>query len=78
MTAATAVTRTSPPMTPPTMGPAGVELACGMEVCVGVVDVWADIVVDEVWLENVGVLDVVVGAVAPPVGFVNTRPICPM
>jgi hypothetical protein len=79
MPAAMAAMRASPPMTPPTMGPTGVELACGMEVVgVGVVDVWVDVVVGGVWVENVGVLDVVVGAVAPLVGFVNTRPICPM
>jgi hypothetical protein len=37
MPAAMAATRASPPMTPPTIGPTGVEV-------VGAIDVWVDVV----------------------------------
>jgi hypothetical protein len=83
MPAMIAAMSASPPMTPPTIGPTGVELLdCGVEVVVevgvvGVIDFERDVGlgVGVVGLEDTGVVLVVVCAAWSR--FVSVRPSCP-
>jgi len=87
MPAIIAAMSASPPMTPPTIGPMGIELldgGVGLEVEVGVIGVidfegdgWVGVGVGVgvVGLEYTGVL--VFTVCAAPLGFVSARPSCP-
>lgn len=81
MPATIAAMSANPPMTPPTIGPAGVELLdCEVGVAVGVVGVTdfegvVVIGVDVVELKVTGVFDV--DGCVDPLGFVSVRPSCP-
>jgi hypothetical protein len=81
----TAATSASPPMTPPTIGPMGVELldceigvGVGLEVGVVGFGKWVEVEIEDevgvVELESARVL--VVDCAAPPT-FVSARPTCP-
>lgn len=79
MPAAMAAMRASPPITPPTIGPTGVELGVGVGTrVVGGIGGCDDDVVDTVWEELIDVLDIIVDPTVILVGFVNTRPSCPV